>query len=84
MATYPLLPETVPASVTILEDIRCLLSAGRTWEGDRLVHPEDKEIWRMYKRVNSPRIGGSPRLDAEIEQAVREARWREQRARSGG
>jgi hypothetical protein len=49
-----------------------------------LVHPSYKDIWRKYTKVDSPKIGSSQRFDAEIEQAVREARWREQRTRRGG
>lgn len=91
MATYPLIPEVTEypliseatdAGVTIPEEIRCLLDAGWAWDGDKLVHPKHKGIWRMYTRVNSPMIGSSQRLDAEIEQAVRAARLREQRMRS--
>jgi hypothetical protein len=37
-----------------------------------LVHPKDKDIWRMYKRIDSPKVG-TERFDAEIKQAVREA-----------
>ena len=75
-ATYPLAPEVVDAGVTIPEEIQCLLDAGWTWDGDRLVHPRDKDLWRMYTKVNSPRIGISPRFDAEIERAVQRARQR--------
>jgi hypothetical protein len=77
-ATYPLRVDA-GAVVTIPEEIRCLLDAGWTWDGDKLVHPRDKDLWRTYTRVDSPKIGSSQRFDAEIEQAVREARWREQR-----
>ncbi len=83
MATYPLVVDA-GAGVTIPEEIRCLLDAGWTWVGDKLVHPRDKGIWRMYIKVNSPKIGSSQRFDADIEQAIREARWRGQRTRSGG
>src|SRR4051794_40195511 len=48
-ATYPL---AVNAGVTISEEIRCLLDAGWTWEGNKLVHPGDKDIWRMYTKVD--------------------------------
>jgi hypothetical protein len=81
--TYPLHVE-MGAGVSILEEIQILLDAGWTWDRNKLVHPSDKGIWRMYKRVNSPKIGNAQRLDAEIEQAVRESRWREQRKQSGG
>jgi hypothetical protein len=81
-ATYPL---TVAggAGVTIAEEIRCLLDAGWTWDGDKLVHPQYRELWRMYKKMDSPKLGDSRRLDAEIEQAVREAGWRELRKQGG-
>jgi hypothetical protein len=82
-ATYPLIPEVTEAGVTIPEEIRCLLDAGWTWDGDKLVHPQDKGLWRMYKRVDSPQIGSPQRLDAEIEQAVRAARQRAQRIGCG-
>jgi hypothetical protein len=73
------------AAVTIREEIRCLLDASWTWDGDKLVHPKDKHIWRKYTRIDSPRVGKrSQQLDAEIEQAVREARQRERRMRSEG
>jgi len=65
-ATYPLV---VDARVTILEEIQCLLDAGWTWDGDKLVHPKDKDIWRMYTKVDSSKIG-SQRFDAEIEKAL--------------
>src|SRR3954462_11232281 len=83
-AAYPLIPEVADAGVTIPEEIRCLLDAGWAWDGDKLVHPQDKGIWRMYKRVVSPRIVSPQRLDAEIEQAIRAARQRVQRMRSDG
>jgi hypothetical protein len=83
-ATYPLL-EIVDAGVTIPEEIQSPFDAGWTWDGDKLVHPKDKDIWRMYTKVDSPKIGkGCQRLDAEVEQAVREARQRERRMRDGG
>jgi hypothetical protein len=81
--TYPLRIDA-REGVTIPEEIRCLLDAGWTWDGDKLVHPSYKDIWRKYTKVDSPKIGSSQRFDAEIEQAVREARWREQRTRRGG
>jgi hypothetical protein len=81
-ATYPLIPEVTDAGVTIPEEIRCLLDAGWAWDGDKLVHPQDKGIWRMYKKVDSPKIGSPRRLDAEIEQSVRAARKRVQRMQS--
>lgn len=73
------------AGVTIGEEIRCLLAAGWTWDGDKLVHPEDRNMHKIYTRVNSSKSGQeSQRFDAEVEQAVREERQREQRMQSGG
>jgi hypothetical protein len=77
---YPLV---VHAGVTMLEEIRCLLDAGWTWDGNKLVHPTDKGIWRIYTTVDSSKIGRSERLDAEILQAVQEARRNEQRMHGG-
>ena len=76
-ATYPLIAEVVDAGATIPEEIQCLLDAGWTWDGDKLVHPKDKDVWRKYTKVNSPKIGISQRFDAEIEHAVRRARQRQ-------
>ena len=81
-STYPLIPEVTDAAVTIPEEIRCLLNAGWAWDGDKLVHPQDKGIWRMYEKVDSPKIGSPQRLDAEIEHSVRAARKRVQRMQS--
>jgi hypothetical protein len=64
--------------VPIPEEIRCLLDAGWTWDGDKLVNPKNNDMWRQYKRIDSPKVS-SARFDAEIKQASREARWREQR-----
>ncbi len=75
MATYPPVPADVDAPVPILEEIQCMLGAGWKWDGDKLVNPQNNEIWRQYKRVDSPKIN-SKRFDAEIKQALREARWR--------
>jgi hypothetical protein len=74
-ATDPLVAEDVNAPVSILEEIRCMLDAGWKWDGDKLVNPQNNDIWRQYKRVDSPKIN-SKRFDAEIKQALREARWR--------
>jgi hypothetical protein len=82
-ATYPLIPQATEVGVTISEEIRSLLDAGWGWDGDKLVHPQDKGLWRMYKRVDSPKIGSPQRLDAEIEQSVRAARERVQRIGCG-
>jgi hypothetical protein len=67
--------EQAKTDVTIGEEIRCLLDAGRTWDGDKLVHPTYKAAWRMYQRVDSGSIAARPgQLDAEIDQAVRKTR----------
>ena len=55
--------------MSIPEEIQCLLNAGWTWDGNRLLHPKDKDIWRMYKRIDSPKVG-TERFNAEIKQAV--------------
>jgi hypothetical protein len=67
-------------AVTTGEEIRCLLDAGWTWDGDRLVHPKDKNTWTIYKRTDSSRgiAARSEQFEAEIRQAVRVARRREQ------
>jgi hypothetical protein len=83
MATYPLIPELVDAPVPIPDEIRCLLDAGWKWDGDKLVNPQNNNIWRRYKRIDSPKVC-SERFDAEIKQALRETRWREQRIASAG
>jgi hypothetical protein len=35
--------------ITIGEEIQCLLGAGRTWDGDKLVHPGSKQTWVRYQ-----------------------------------
>jgi hypothetical protein len=80
--TYPLRVDA-SARVTIPVEIRCLLDTGWTWDGDKLMRPSDKDIWRKYTKVDSPKIGSSQRFDTDLEQAVREALWREQRTRRG-
>jgi hypothetical protein len=72
IATYPLIPEVIDTGVSIPDEIHCLLDAGWTWDGDKLVHPKNKDTWRMYKRIDSPKVG-SQRFDAEIKQRLREA-----------
>jgi hypothetical protein len=83
IATYPLITEVIHTGVSIPDEIQCLLDAGWTWDRDKLVHPKHKNIWRMYKRIDSPKVG-SQRFDAEIKQRVREARWRAQRMWASG
>lgn len=73
-ATYPLVVDT---NVTVGEEIRCLLDAGWTWDGDKLVHPKYKDVWTMYKRIDSHKIRAE-QFEAELKQAVRESRRREQ------
>jgi hypothetical protein len=69
--------------VTIGEEIQCLLAAGWTWDGDKLVHPKDKDVWTMYKRTfsHASRTGD---FDAEVKQAVRKARQQRRRMEDGG
>ncbi len=69
------------ADVTIGEEIACLLAAGWTWDGDKLVHPRDRLVWTMYKRVDSGGLGSRiGQFEAEVKQAVREARLKAQQA----
>jgi hypothetical protein len=83
VATYLLAPDVVDACVPIPDEIRHLLDACRKWDGDKLVNSQNNDLWRQYKRIDSPKVN-SERFDAEIKQALREARWRQQRmARSG-
>jgi hypothetical protein len=73
------------AGVTIGEEIQCLLATGWTWDGDKLVHQKSKNIWIMYKRADTGGITArSEQFESELEQAVREARQREQGTGSGG
>jgi hypothetical protein len=76
ISAYPLVSDVGEALVAIPEEIQCLLHAGWTWDGNRLLHPKDKDIWRMYKRIDSPKVG-TERFNAEIKQAVLETRARE-------
>jgi hypothetical protein len=71
------------AGVTIGEEIQCLLAAGWTWDGDKLVHPRDKDVWTMYKRTFS-RMSRVEHFDAEIAQAVRRARQQGRPVESSG
>ena len=68
--------------VTIGEEIQCLLAAGWTWDGDKLVHPKNKDVWTMYKRTfsHTSRTGD---FDAELRQAVRKARQQGRPIESG-
>jgi hypothetical protein len=75
--------EQEDAAVTVGEEIQCLLAAGWTWNGDKLVHPGDKDTWIMYKRVDSHKIRVE-QFESELKQAVREARQRERQMRSDG
>jgi hypothetical protein len=36
------------ARFTIGEEIQCLLAAGWSWDGDKLVHPQHKDVWTRY------------------------------------
>ena len=59
--SYELAEATYPLAVaggtegTILEEIRCLLDAGWTWDGDKLVHPQNRELWRKYTKMPGAR-----------------------------
>jgi hypothetical protein len=65
--------------VTIGEEIQCLLAAGWTWDGDKLMHPGSKETWVRYQRGETSGIGARvEQFESELKQAVREARAREQ------
>jgi hypothetical protein len=64
--------------VSVGDEIRCLLDAGWTWDGDKLACPQDKEIWTRYKRIDSNKVRHE-QFEWEIEQAVRKARLQEQR-----
>jgi hypothetical protein len=70
--------------VTIEEEIRALRAAGWTWDGERLVHPRDKDVWTEYRRISSLAIAArSAQFDAEIDQAVRAARQLDREIPSG-
>jgi hypothetical protein len=72
-------------AVTVGEEIQCLLAAGWAWDGDKLVHPTDKNVWTAYQRTDSSGIGARiEQFESELKQAVREARKREQGMESGG
>ena len=77
--------EQVNELVTVGEEIRCLLDAGWTWDGDKLVHPTHNGIWTMYKRIDSSGIAArSEQFESELRKAVREARQRRQGLTDGG
>jgi hypothetical protein len=61
------------ARVTIGEEIQCLLTAGWTWDGDKLVCPWDEDTWTKYKRVDSHKIRAE-QFESELTQAARKAR----------
>ncbi len=61
------------AAATIGEEIQCLLAAGWTWEGDKLVHPKYKDVWTMYQRTFS-HASRTEDFNAEVKQAVLRAR----------
>jgi hypothetical protein len=63
--------------VSIEDEIRCLLDAGWTWEGDKLVCPQDKDTWTRYKRIDSNKVREHD-FQRELEQAVRKARRQNQ------
>jgi hypothetical protein len=63
------------ADVTIGEEIQCLLAAGWKWDGDKLVHMADNNVWISYKRADSRGISArSEQFESELREAVRKAR----------
>jgi hypothetical protein len=60
-------------AVTVGEEIQCLLAAGWTWDGDKLVHPKSKDVWTMYKRTFS-HPSRTADFDREVKEAVLKAR----------
>jgi hypothetical protein len=72
------------APVTIGEEIRSLLAAGWTWDGDKLVHPGSGDIWIIYKRADTSGFGARiDQFESELKRAVLEARRREMAGESG-
>jgi hypothetical protein len=69
--------EHVTPGVSIGDEIRCLLDAGWTWDGDKLVCPHAKDTWTMYKRIDSNKVREHD-FQRELKQAVRKARRQEQ------
>jgi hypothetical protein len=70
------------AGMTIGEEIPCLLAAGWRWEKDTLVHPRHRNIWIMYKRVDSCELGEKRALfEAHLQDAVRKVREDEREMR---
>ena len=63
--------------VSIGDEIRCLLDAGWTSDGDKLVCPQDKDTWTRYKRIDSNKVRELD-FQRELEQAIRKARRRDQ------
>ena len=59
-------------SVSIGDEIRCLLDAGWTWDGDKLVCPHAKDTWTRYKRIDSNKVSEHD-LQRELEHTVRKA-----------
>jgi hypothetical protein len=74
--------EQYVAAVTVEEEIQCLRCAGWTWDGKKLVHPRDSDVWTMYERTFSheTRTGD---FDREVKQAVRQARQQGQSTELG-
>ena len=65
------------SGVSIGDEIRCLLDAGRTWDGGKLVCPHAKDTWTRYKRIDSKKVREHD-FQRELEQAVRKARRQDQ------
>lgn len=63
--------------LTIAEEIQCLLDAGWSWDGDKLVHPKYKDVWTKYKRIDCNKIRIHD-FEWELSQAVRKARQQKQ------
>ena len=63
-------------AVSIGDEIRCLLDAGWTWEGDKLVCPQDKDTWTRYERTGSNKVRLHD-FERELEQAVRKGQRQE-------
>ena len=79
-ATYPL---PVDAGVTIPEEIRCLVDAGWAWDGNKLVHPEDKSFGECIRSVDSSKIGDA-RASRRRNRAGRARGTREEQRMRGG
>jgi len=72
----------------VREEISRLLGKGWTWEGDRLTHPTDKDLWRVYDLVKnectrSPKYADiEKQFDDDVEKAMKEAQRRVRQRRA--